>query len=71
MREDCPLCGHGLEQHTYTGDDGRAWLLYYCEMCEADFARRADDVLVSLSAPLGTRPVYAVPDMPDSLPEDQ
>lgn len=59
--EDCPLCGHAMIEHTYRDEADRLWLLFFCDVCEADFAAVGMDEFITITGdPLGTRPVNVV-----------
>jgi hypothetical protein len=57
----CPICLGPLEEHC-VHEDGRDYLLYFCDTCLADYLPVGMDGLVCLSAPHGTRPMPAVKD---------
>lgn len=50
-RERCPLCNHDMDEHTYQDDDGRLWLLFWCDSCQCEFAAIGFDEFVALIAP--------------------
>ena len=58
--ETCPLCTHPMDEHLYKGEDGRTWILYYCPICECDWAAVGYNEFVALDEPFGTRPVDVI-----------